>query len=210
MAGVAVDFEAVLDDEEVQGMLRALIARGCDLRPILKKVMVYMQQSIAKTFRVGGRPTRWKPLSPVTIERRRKSKQKRHAYIVGPQILRDTGRLFASVTGSTHDAVRQVGPTVMVLGTRVEYATVHQLGRRRMPATVNVPEHWVKQHTRTVTKVFGRPVEPRRVTVRRHKVRAHTKRTILPAIPARPFLQWLPEDVKAVRDIIQVELLRSA
>jgi len=69
----------------------------------------------------AGKP--WVPLSPVTIEARRKGKRKGGRI----RILRDTGMLYRSVSAfATWDYVE--------VGARERYGRKHQFGGRRLPA----------------------------------------------------------------------------
>lgn len=114
----------------------------------------------------SGKP--WRPLSPVTIERRRK-KRKSTKRSVGftAQILRDTGMLRLSVSpGGVNGAVRRVSPFGFAIGSALVYASTHQFGQGRRTAIV-------RAHTRRTKRgVFA---------VRQHK-------TTLPAVPERPFV----------------------
>lgn len=80
-----------------------------------KNVAVAMATEVQLTFRKEQTPDgdKW---SPIKGSKRRKGKGKR-----GNKILRDTGRLANSITGTSS------GDTVMV-GTNVEYAPYHQFG----------------------------------------------------------------------------------
>ena len=229
--GAGIGISVILDDERVRTMLQRMADAGHDLRPTLKKVQVYMLQSIGRTFDAQGRPTRWAPLSPVTLALRRKGRGKGIQALgfgtpgapgftefgvpssaFGAKILQDTGRLRASVTAvAGGDAVRQVTATTMVIGTRVQYAAIHQVGRKAQPnVTLHVPAHRRRKHKRTQTQAWGRPIEAIVVDVRAHNVVAHTKTVTLPAIPARPFLQWLADDIRAATEIVAVDMEKAA
>ncbi len=103
--------------------------RNADYEPVFRKVMndfedyhfFYFEHEVAFT----GEP--WAELSPITIER------KGH-----DRILFDTGRLMASLTSDSADAIREIITDVhtptMSFGTSVEYAAFHQEGTKYMPA----------------------------------------------------------------------------
>ena len=179
-----------LDDKQVQAMMVGAIAAGTDLTPVMKQSGVWMQHSTAQTFRMNGRP-RWRPLSPVTIARRRRGRGGGC-----PQILRDTGRLFASVVSMSKDTIWRIGRTLLEMGTKVEYAITQQIGRPRLAGVlVRVPEHTRKGHRRAGPG--GRVV-----FVTAHTVRAHSKRTTLPAVPSRAFLGFYDSDVRQIKVLI--------
>lgn len=102
---------------------------NADYEPVFRKVMndfeedheFYFQNEVAFT----GAP--WAELSPVTIA------AKGH-----DRILVDTGRLMASLTSDSPDAIREIVTGVhtptMSFGTSVEYAGYHQTGTEHMPA----------------------------------------------------------------------------
>lgn len=88
--------------------------------PVLKRILVQMQGSIARNFISQGRPARWVPLKQSTIAARRKRG-------AGAKILRDTGRLMQSL--GPFQVIREAG-RAFEFGTRVAYAAVHQFGFR--------------------------------------------------------------------------------
>ena len=70
----------------------------------------------------------WTPLNPVYAARKL-------AQGYGTKILVRTGRLKESLTQrSGADAVFEIGPKALAMGTKVPYAGYHQTGTRRMPA----------------------------------------------------------------------------
>lgn len=76
--------------------------------------------------------------------------------------------------GSIHDDLRETDTEVSTsVGTNVEYARIHEFG---LTGTVQV-----KEHLRTVTQAFGRPISPRQVTVRSHPMNMR--------MPERSFLR---------------------
>ncbi len=81
-----------------------------------------------------------------------------------------TGRLRRSI----HDSLRESGDDItMAVGTNVEYAKPFEMG---FQGTVEV-----REHLRTLTMVFGRPVDPKQITVRAHPMKMN--------IPERSFLR---------------------
>lgn len=202
MPGIAKEVDLTLDDREVQRMIGDIYRRGEDLRPALNRVGAHMHHSVAETFRQQGRPTRWKPLSPGTIARRRKGRKGMGAPGGSVKILQDTGRLMASVTSRTAGSVFEVRPHMLRIGTRVEYASTHQFGREAIPnVRETVRAHVRKQHRR-VAIARGGPGFARLVTVPRHSVRGHVRTVTLKPVPARVFLAWLDGDVRETKGIV--------
>jgi phage gpG-like protein len=81
-----------------------------------------------------GWPEPWPPLAASTIARKR-----------GPGILRETDRMYRSVTSHTGDTVYEYSARNVRFGTNVEYAPYHMTGTRRIPARpfiAMVPEVW--------------------------------------------------------------------
>jgi phage virion morphogenesis protein len=136
-------------------------------RPLLEDVKGRLLQSVNQNFVSQGRPRAWTPLAPSTLAHRRGGRA---------QILRDTGRLQASITG-------RIEGLSVVVGTNVVYAAIHQYG-----GTIHVPEVRPRraQALRFVT-ASGQVVYARRA-------KAHTVR-----IPARPYLLLQDSDRQYIR-----------
>jgi len=171
VAGVLL--EVKLEDAAAREMIERIARRASDFRPLLAVMGERMRQSIGRNFREGGRPEKWKP------SRRAKAK--------GGQTLIDTGRLRSSIT-------YEAGPRELKVGTNVVYARIHQLGGRIEGV------FGVRAHSRLLRQAFGRPVAPRRVTVRAYSRRVDME------LPARPFLVVQPEDVRYFREEIEAYL----
>lgn len=67
--------EIKIEEKELSARLRILAKRGDDLRPVMSVVSHRMLQAVQDNFESEGRPDKWKPLSPVTVELRRKKGQ---------------------------------------------------------------------------------------------------------------------------------------
>lgn len=143
------------------------IAMGMALLQLIQKA--YKDKAQGGTDEAGEK---WKPLSPVTIERRMKKgrsaedikklrklwKSKGWGEFSGDavEILIDTGRLFRSLTAgiSSGDQVFRVNPGEVVVGTNAKsdegkpYPADHHYGtmwipqRRLWPAVENWPQRW--------------------------------------------------------------------
>ncbi len=84
--------------EEWRGRLEGFRTRATNLQPVFDEFGRYMLGSIRRNFEAEGRPRKWQPLAPSTIQQRT-----RQGYGAGP-ILYRTGRLrhgFRVNTGST-------------------------------------------------------------------------------------------------------------
>jgi phage virion morphogenesis protein len=110
--GVSVD--------EIEDSLAGLAARVGDLQPVLDEVGGSLVTSTLARFEAQHGPDEvpWRPLAETTLEKRAGK---------SPSILRDSGRLAASVA---HLATRRE----VRVGTNVRYARIHQLGGHAGPA----------------------------------------------------------------------------
>ena len=165
MTGVTLDIE--LKDQAVLRLLEKVRQRLGHMLPAMKIIGEVVRTSVIRNFEVGGRPTRWKELSPVTLAMRK-----------GDKILRRQG-FAGGLMGSIHAQAKEDEVRV---GTNKVYAAVHQFGAKK--GSFGVFAVNVKEHMRQLK------------TGKQHKVRAHTRKTKLPwgDIPARPFLMVQEED----------------
>lgn len=94
--------------------------RGDGKREMMDLVLLGTISAVTQNFRAGGRPTKWRPLSPVTIASRRGGSS---------MPLMDTGMLYRSVTagGKTgvQGSIRITEGLVLRYGTNVLHAEVH-------------------------------------------------------------------------------------
>lgn len=164
--------------------------------PMLEQLGRLGQQSVRRTFDLGGRPNKWSPPKYRDGQRGRLS-----------------GRLANSFGAGKPGEVFERGQYSIAFGTNVEYAGTQNFGAKKGEYgthTVNVPSHNVPgfdvpgysvlPHSRD-TK-YG-TVYVRGYTVVAHGVPAHTrsaytKQQELPwgDIPALDFLKLMPEDVE--------------
>jgi len=147
MAGFTIDFDASATLRE----LGRLIQKCEDPRDALDAVGFDFASRVDRTFDAQADPWNraWRPLSPLTLRLRRKRGK-------GAEILRDTGRLAASITHNV------VGDTVEI-GTNVQYGAHHQLGRGPMfrpflpireDGTPDVPDAWTREAIDIVRKML--------------------------------------------------------
>jgi phage gpG-like protein len=206
MLGVAVDFQAVMDDARVQRLLSEMIREGRDLTPAMKQIAAVTYGDEKDIFRIEGKPAKWAPLSPMTLALRRKGKR-----AGTPKILRDTGRGFASVTSAQGEgAIYRPRPDSLVMGTSVPYMAKHMKGEGPRTATLDIREHTVRRHSRTITQAFGKPIAPQTLTVNRHTVRAHRATFHFGRLPRRVFIQWSDVVIEKALQILGDQLLKPA
>lgn len=129
----------------IENVLRSMGERGKNLKPIMQKLGVAMVGIVDRNFEVEGRPTKWKPRSPLSqanlamgaqknakgTKRYQNAKSKGRASIMRRESLRAMGNKILSRSGdlkkaNTYDAQNDrvlVGP-----GGGIPYARIHQLG----------------------------------------------------------------------------------
>lgn len=137
---VAVKYS--IDDLEAKAAIKQSERRLTNPEKALKDCGLVLLRSVAKNFKAGGRPVRWRP--------------SRRALATGGQTLVKTARLLRSITMTVLGKILRVG-------TNVKYGLIHQLGGRIQG------NFTVKQHYRYITQAFGRPIEGRKVLVRQHQ-----------------------------------------
>jgi phage virion morphogenesis protein len=108
------DKNIIIDDKELQYQFKKLIDRGTNTRPLMQRLAQRLHFIVDENFEKEGRPRRWRPLAPATIEER-----KRLGYWPG-RILQRTGQLKRSITEKTTN-------NEAIVGTNLEYAEYHQL-----------------------------------------------------------------------------------
>ncbi|MCK4529321.1 phage virion morphogenesis protein [candidate division WOR-3 bacterium] len=186
MAGVAIEITA--NDKKVTELLKRIQKKLGDLTPAMKIIGNTVRTSIVRNFEKEGRPAKWEKHSKLTEKRRGK----------GAKILRIQG-FAAGLMGSIHSTAKK---DRVIIGTDKIYAAIHQFGAKK--GSFGTVEAEIKAHMRKITKIFGRPVKPRKVTVR-----AHTRKMKLPwgDIPARPFIMVQPEDWDEIRESLSDYIL---
>lgn len=120
-----------VNDRPAQGFFRSLQRNHRNLAPYWKLASISYYQFVQKGFDKEGHPEAWKPLSPATITRRRKGKNRAGGLRV--RILRDTGQLLRSATHPDGAGYREIHPDHMIIGSNLRYAKYHHDGTRNMP-----------------------------------------------------------------------------
>ena len=174
--GALISYE-IKHDEKVKALLKKAGDKAKDLRIPLKRCGILMLSSIDKNFREEGRPTRWAPLSPMTLAMRRKEGK-------GAKILQDTGHGKGSIVYEV------VSNQKVQIGTNLGYMKIHQEGgsikippRDIYPVKARVL-HWVDPGTGE--DVFAMHVHQKARTAK---------------IPQRKFLLFQEEDKKNIVSI---------
>lgn len=100
-------------NQGVRNALNQLLQRSADLSPLNRAISVELSSQAEQNFESESGPSgKWKELKPATLKRRRGG---------GGKILRDSGRLAASVTPFS-------APDEAGIGTNVIYAAIQHLG----------------------------------------------------------------------------------
>ena len=129
-----------LDSDELQAAVRAMLARGDDLRPYHKKLGAWMLKSVDKNWRAQGRPKKWKKLSDMTWALRK------WAGVTSTKILQVTGELRGR--GWEYRARRVAkGQESLEIGTPHRKADIHHEGK-----TVPAPKRWKLRKTVKIPK----------------------------------------------------------
>lgn len=171
--------------------------------PMLETLGRLGQQSVRRTFAMGGRPDKW----PDPKHR-------------DGQRGRDTGRLMNSFTRGGAGEVFELGSYRIAFGTNVVYAPTQNFGAKQGEfgeVEVNVPSHSVPPYEVQSYSVLPHSrntkygtVYVRGYTVAAHSVLAHTRSTYSKKqqvpwgdIPALNFLTLHPEDVEDFEEIVE-------
>ncbi|MEI8389567.1 MAG: phage virion morphogenesis protein [bacterium] len=107
--------EIKIEDKEIQQLLKKLIAKTENLRPLMKNIAGIMMDSVEENFEKEGRPEKWQELSEVTIKQRKKK-----GYYPCT-ILTMRGELAVSITSKYDD-------NSAIVGTNKAYAAIQQFG----------------------------------------------------------------------------------
>lgn len=118
------DYGVEIDDRAVRAALDRLIRSADDLTPAMRAISETLADSAERAFDEQRDPasgTRWAPLSPVTLGRRRGG---------AGRILQDTGRLAASITANHGRDYAEAGTNVIYGATQFFGARKGQFGPR--------------------------------------------------------------------------------
>ena len=111
MGGVGVLVK--VDDKEVRKLLGGILKRMGNPGPAMKILGAIVRTSIVRNFEKGGRPTKWKALSPETLKTKK-----------GTAILREQG-MAGGLMGSVN--YKPFSDKVVISADKV-YAAIHHFG----------------------------------------------------------------------------------
>jgi len=148
---VAGDSIKIEIQEDARPLLRAIIRRVRNARPVLRALGQIGVDAVQENFSAQGRPTKWKPRKRTPRRGNRK----------GYKVLTQSGRLRNSVH-------YQVEGQEVRIGSNVIYAGVHNRG-------YSGTQH-VKAHERKVESVFGRKLRTPVIA----RVGAFSRRMVIP------------------------------
>ncbi len=168
-----------LDRSRFDHTLRQLLRGVDDFGPVADVIAELLTNSVRQNFDEGGRPEPW----PVS---KRADGDAAYGRKSG-QTLVDTSRLLNSITGVGNRHGARVG-------TNVEYAAAHNFGVDK------VITQQVAEHTRRITRAFGKEIPLREVRVKSHKRTMHMK------LPQREFMMVQEEDWEDIEDVISIRL----
>jgi phage gpG-like protein len=199
---MAVEVIKVDDSKVVIGLSRFSLSLKQN-EELMNQIGASQLLSVRRTFREQGVPAgSWVPLAASTVRSNPK------IYGAGHKLLIRSGRLLNSINA-------QVRPGMVVIGTNLVYAAVHQFGSRdrsvgigpkseaEAGTTVNVKAHSYSRLSSElgVGRLSGRG--RRRIqgprSAQQIGVRAHTRHQ---NIPPRPYLVFRPEDPQRIRGIV--------
>ena len=112
-----------LDKLPLSAAARDVLDDLTDFTPLLQRLARGCEKLWEEKFDAQG--PGWAPLSEVTLKRRRKAGK-------GAVILKDDGRLFASLESAStdEDGIYSLDSTHLTIGTNLKYASAHQDSRR--------------------------------------------------------------------------------
>jgi phage gpG-like protein len=144
---ITIDVEVEADD--VLDLLDKMDDRIGDMRPVFRWTKGYLETANAANFAANGLPTGqpWKPLDA------QYGAWKARNY-PGTGMLRQTGRLFRSLTSLSDSSANIISKDTATFGTSVEYAKFHQYGTTKMPKRqiVFTPREFPKELGVTMAK----------------------------------------------------------
>lgn len=201
MAGASIRIE--VSNAEIAAAIARLVETGADLVEPMAAIRDRMIFSTQQRFLTESDPTgvKWAPFA-------RSTRKRMPARRAPAQLLRDRGRLFSSITGSSDGVSAEVG-------TNVVYASIHQFG-----GAIPRPERKGSATFQLARQGAGLTKDGRRVGSRLRFARAssrakskHTRDFTVPEhtirIPARPYLGISEADKVEILTILTDHLVRA-
>ncbi|GGB55074.1 virion morphogenesis protein [Roseibium aquae] len=168
-----------IEDAEVNAALDRVARAGGDTSALMAEIGAAMLYSVQRRFEreTGPDGTPWPRHAPRTARQRARRRSRGNAPLT-PKLLRDSARLFSSITSETT-------PETAAVGTNVVYAAIHQTGGTitQYPQSRKVRFRKVGGRLRFARKAHKRAFE---------KPVTYGTRTIV--IPARPYLGFSDAD----------------
>lgn len=172
-----------LVDEAVMATLDRIERLAESPASIMASIATFLVSRTQRHFETETGPDgKWKPLSPRTAARRigRRRRGTDH-------ILRDTTRLYSSITGESSE-------TEAAVGTNLIYGAIHQLGGEvKIPAREQDIHLGRTNRGKRFVKASAKRKETMRVNIGAHTI----------TIPARPYLYLDDEDEAEIREIVE-------
>lgn len=160
-----IEFNLSVDWKPVDDFVNKAQSAFRDFSLPLEICATAVQRSVDLNFANEGRPDKWTPLRPGTIEARKGDGK-------SDKILQDTGKLKQSWQRGAEGNIFQLSPVMVDIGTNIEYAHFHQDGTKGpyRIAAKNAKALWWKGLAHPVRSVNH------------------------PGLPARPFAMVQAED----------------
>lgn len=176
-----------IEDAEINAVLHRVAQAGGDTKALMAEIGAAMLYSVQRRFETESGPDgkAWPRHAPRTARQRAQRKTKSNAPLT-PKLLRDSTRLFSSITS-------EATAETAAVGTNIIYAAIHQTGGTitQYPQSRKVRIRKVGGRLRFARKAHKRAFE-KRVT--------YGTRSIF--IPARPYFGFSDQD--------RAEILRLA
>lgn len=188
MVGIGAAMVVInLDKIALTEASREILARITDFTPLLRRIGEACEKFWVNKFRAEG--PGWKPLQPATLARRRKEG-------AGAKILRDEGRLFASLEDaiSSEGGVFELSSHHLAIGTNLKYAAIHQTG-----GTI----HHSKRYTRSRALGSAASIVGGMFTAGLSHGQRRANSISTTKIPARPFLPTPEEATSFIEPVIE-------
>lgn len=168
-----------VEDKEINAALTRVERAGGDTAALMREVAGAMLFSVQRRFETESAPdgSKWPAHAPRTAKARANRKTRGNAPIT-PKLLRQTNRLYKSISSEASSSEAAVG-------TNLDYARIHQTGGTitQYPQSRKVKFREVGGRTRFAKKAHKRAFE---------KPVTFGQRTIV--VPARPYLGFSEDD----------------
>ena len=131
---MAIGASVTVDISSLNRRMKKL-QRGFEPKQLLQAIANAQIKWIDGNFKAEGIEKKWRPLSPVTIARRRKGPNAS----ISDKILQDTGKLKGSFNTGKPGNVFKLTNKEVTVGSNVQYAATHEHGRGKVPQRKILP-----------------------------------------------------------------------